>query len=220
MDLSDGVNRRSRRRRPATCSAPQVRASRGLAVDAELELGRLLNRKIAGLLAAQDAVDVNRGLPIRIDRIHTVIDQATLGCRARDAVDCGQPVTCRQLDDQLAIRVDEAVRRKNGAAPRLAHKAGNGLLEVGRLANRCRDRFHGEARRRRFDRLQKQPRIRARLRIEHERDLSEWCRNLLQQFDPFGPDRGLQVGESRDVAARMRQTRSSSHALFLSDPRR
>src|SRR5262245_41497114 len=50
----------------------------GFDVDRELELGRLLDRKLAWLLPAQDAVDIGRGAPENVVRIGAVRHESSL----------------------------------------------------------------------------------------------------------------------------------------------
>src|SRR5712691_10844678 len=50
----------------------EAKRLRGLEVDHQLELGRCLHRKIGRLLALEDAVDVSRGTPVRVNRISPV----------------------------------------------------------------------------------------------------------------------------------------------------
>src|SRR5438552_15881380 len=48
-----------------------------LAVDRQLEFGRLLDREIARLLAFEDAIDTRRRLPVRLRRVDAVGYQAS-----------------------------------------------------------------------------------------------------------------------------------------------
>src|SRR5262245_65069807 len=47
----------------------------GLEVDDEIELGWLYHRKVASLLALEDAADIDTGLAVRVDRIGTIAHQ-------------------------------------------------------------------------------------------------------------------------------------------------
>jgi hypothetical protein len=51
----------------------------GLEVDDELELGRPLHRKVARLLALENAIDVSRRTPELVEKLRTIGDQATCG---------------------------------------------------------------------------------------------------------------------------------------------
>src|SRR5260370_4306400 len=53
----------------------------GLEVDRQLILGRRLHRKVAGLLALEDAIDITGCAPKLVDRIRSVRDQAAAGYR-------------------------------------------------------------------------------------------------------------------------------------------
>src|SRR5262245_37936695 len=74
-------------------------------VDDELELGWLLDRKIARLFTSQDAIGVTRRLSEQFGEIDSVRYQTALGGRGAQGIDRGQTVTRRQLDDELAMRV-------------------------------------------------------------------------------------------------------------------
>src|SRR5712691_4191832 len=51
----------------------------GLEIDHQLVLGRRLHRQVSGLLALEDAIDVAGGLPILVDEIGPIGDQAAGG---------------------------------------------------------------------------------------------------------------------------------------------
>jgi hypothetical protein len=65
---------------------------RGLQVDHQLELGWGLIRQLAGLLAAKDAVDLGRCLPININIIAAAWSRATDATRGL----CIPPAVCTQ----------------------------------------------------------------------------------------------------------------------------
>jgi hypothetical protein len=50
---------------------------RGLEIDYQLVFGRTLHRKVGGLLAFKDAIDVASSLPAWIDRVRSVGHEAT-----------------------------------------------------------------------------------------------------------------------------------------------
>jgi hypothetical protein len=80
-------------------AAPRGRAICCLEVDDQLVLGRCLHRKVAGLLAFEDAIDISGRASVRIDGIKTISEQATGIDEKVLEVDCGQFVPCRQRDD-------------------------------------------------------------------------------------------------------------------------
>src|SRR6516165_74824 len=60
---------------------------RGLEVDDQFILRRLLIRQIAGLFATKNTVDVGRAATVKVDTIRSVIDQATNFHRRRLRID-------------------------------------------------------------------------------------------------------------------------------------
>jgi hypothetical protein len=64
----------------------------GLKVDHQVVLGRCLYREIGGLLALEDAVDIAGRLPVLLDLVRPVGNQAASGDVVAERVDRGQPV--------------------------------------------------------------------------------------------------------------------------------
>ena len=62
-----------------------------------------LHWKISGPGSFENAIDVYRRLPVRIDDIDTVKNQATVCGRTRDSKDGGKLVASREIDDQFAF---------------------------------------------------------------------------------------------------------------------
>src|SRR6266851_6264189 len=91
---------------------------RGPAVDHQLVLGRRLHRKVGGLLALQDAINVAGRAPERIGCIGSIGDQATADSVVADRIDRGQSVAGRARDDQFAMDRRERARRHDQAAIR------------------------------------------------------------------------------------------------------
>src|SRR6266487_6824895 len=85
----------------------EVERLSGLQVDRKLELGRLLDRKLGGLLAAQDAVDVGGCLPVLIGQINAIGYQAAVGDEVPEGISRRQAVPRSERDDQLAIAFGE-----------------------------------------------------------------------------------------------------------------
>jgi hypothetical protein len=69
---------------------------RSLQVDHQLVLGRRLHREVSGFLALEDAVDISRRAPMRVDRIGPVGDQASVGGVEPERLHCGQSVSSTQ----------------------------------------------------------------------------------------------------------------------------
>src|ERR1700730_3192550 len=77
----------------------------GLEVDHQFVLGRRLHRKVGGLLALENAVDVAGGALELVDEISPIGDQAAFGDEEAFEVDRGQLVPGRQRDDQIAMEL-------------------------------------------------------------------------------------------------------------------
>jgi hypothetical protein len=77
----------------------KAECTRGLRVDDELELGRLLDRKIGGLLTLEDAIDVAGRAPVLVNFIRSVGDQAAIGDLKANGVDRCQLVLGRERND-------------------------------------------------------------------------------------------------------------------------
>ena len=81
----------------------QAKRLRGLEVDHQLELGRLLHRQVGRLLALEDAVDVAGRAAGRIGRIGPVGHQAAARGEGAERIDRGQTMTRGKRDNQLAV---------------------------------------------------------------------------------------------------------------------
>ena len=60
-----------------------------LEVDHQFVLGRRLHRQVGGLLALEDAIDVAGGLPVLVDVIGPIGDQAAVSNEEPSGIDCG-----------------------------------------------------------------------------------------------------------------------------------
>ena len=72
--------------------------------------GRCLHRKIGWLLALEDTVDIAGRLPVLVDLIRSVGDQAAGGDEGAVVIDRRQLVSGRQCDDQLAMTPRQRAR--------------------------------------------------------------------------------------------------------------
>src|SRR6516162_6888504 len=85
----------------------------GLEVDDQLEFRRLLYRKTGGTSAAKNFVDVDGSATIKVGVVRPIRDQPSgIDVLLRD-VDCGQPMTRRQLRDKASIFLRESVDADN-----------------------------------------------------------------------------------------------------------
>ena len=105
----------------------------GLEVDDQLELGRVLHRQVARLLALEDAVDIAGGAPENVQGVRRIRHQAALHDRLPIRMDGGDGVLRDRRQDRLTMRHgervrgnDETTRRSRGELPHLAFNLGGG----------------------------------------------------------------------------------------------
>ena len=80
-------------------------------IDNELELRRLLDRKISRLGPFQDFVDQNSGAPEGLGLVRSVRHQAAADNIISPSVYHGQPIFCRQIRNRLLIRNKQRAMR-------------------------------------------------------------------------------------------------------------
>src|SRR5438132_7944920 len=68
----------------------QAKRLGGLDVDGQLELGRLLDREVGGLLALEVAIDIGCGAAEQIGSLNSVGAQASAADELRNRIDCRQ----------------------------------------------------------------------------------------------------------------------------------
>jgi len=96
-------NIRSPRWQPRAARVAQLAERlRRLEVDDHFELGRRLLGRSEGFVAAHDAVDIWRGLPVHVDKVGPIGDETT-GCEnTRNYATVGKPVLSRERElDQV-----------------------------------------------------------------------------------------------------------------------
>src|SRR5215469_9875583 len=76
---------------------------RGLRIDHELELGRLLDGDVAGLRASEYFVDEERLTPIGLKNIYPIGYEATVDDKLLNVVDRGEPVLERKVKGRLTV---------------------------------------------------------------------------------------------------------------------
>ena len=74
-----------------------------LEVDHQLEFGRALHRKIGGLLALKDTIDVASRAPVLVGIVDPLTNQTAPGDEDAFEVDRGQLVPDGKRDDQIAM---------------------------------------------------------------------------------------------------------------------
>src|SRR6516164_141851 len=98
----------------------------GLAVHDHLELGRELNREIARLLAAQDAIDIGGGATKNVYLVNSVGEQAAVSGLARIRIDRRYVVPGRRQYGRRAMHIHEHIRHDDKTASGLSPKGRNG----------------------------------------------------------------------------------------------
>src|SRR5215472_8970725 len=79
-------------------------------IDNQLELGRLLDRQIGGLLAFQNPSGVNAELTKNNSQARSIADQAAGSSELAPLVDCWNGIASRQCHELLAPAAEERVR--------------------------------------------------------------------------------------------------------------
>src|SRR5262249_36400434 len=115
---------------------------RGLEIDNEFVLRRRLHRKVGGLLALEDAIDVTGGAAELADKTRPIRDQPAGSDEKALVVECGQFVPSRQRDDQIAMSCRQWASRYDQAAIRAAREGRDGVLNLAWLAHAERTQFH------------------------------------------------------------------------------
>src|SRR6516225_4571176 len=71
----------------------ETNCSGGLKIDNQLVLSRRLHRKVGGLLALENAIDVAGSLPVWLDRVGPVTNQATVSHEETERIGCRQSMS-------------------------------------------------------------------------------------------------------------------------------
>ena len=98
--------------------------------------------QVGGLLALEDAVDVAGCLPVLVEQIRAVGDQAAGSDEEAAEVDRRQFVPRRHRDDQMAMRCRGRTRRHDQPAIRSARERRDGALDLERIAHVDRAQLH------------------------------------------------------------------------------
>src|SRR5262249_37120096 len=177
-----------------------------LEIDHEFVLGRRLHRKVGGLLALEDAIDVTGSAPELVDEIGTVGAQAAAGDVETAGKDRGELVPCRHFGDQLAMDDPQCASRHDQAAIRPCCECRHGALDFAGIAHVERSQLHAQCRRDDLHRA-KLPDSRSDGRIAKHRHPRHAGRDLLEQLQPFPAHAEFVDGEPGRVAAPMCQAR-------------
>src|SRR5262249_49227515 len=92
-------------------------------------------RQVPRVSALENAVAVTGRLPVLVDVIRPIGDQAAGGDEVAVEVDRGQLVPDRQLDDQIAIKRRGGALRHDQSATRRAREGRDGTLDLAGVAH-------------------------------------------------------------------------------------
>ena len=165
----------------------------GLEVDHQLVLGRRLHRKLARLLASEDAVDIASRLPEPVVRIGPVGDQAAAGAELAYGVDRRQTMTGRQRDDQVAMNYRQRARRHDQAVIRPAREGRDGALDLAGVVHINRVQLDAKRRRHGLDGAELADPAGV-AGIPKDRHARYAWRDLFEQLQPFRADGIRTVG--------------------------
>jgi hypothetical protein len=119
----------------------------GLDIDNQLVLGRRLHRQVAGLLSLEDAIDVAGRLPVLVDIISPIGDQATGNDEGTFWANCRQLMSDRQRGYHLAMMRRRRAPCHDQTAIRGARECRDGALQLGCVAHIDCNRLYTDRRR-------------------------------------------------------------------------
>src|SRR6516164_3032183 len=102
----------------------------GLEVHDHLEFCRKLHREIAGLFAAQNAIDISRGATNKVYLVGSVGEQTAVSGKVSLPRDRRYVVSGRRRYDRCAMHVRENIRYDDKAASRLAPNVPDGRFDL------------------------------------------------------------------------------------------
>src|SRR5262249_679238 len=109
---------------------------RTFAIDHQLELGRLLDRKVAWLRSPQDAIDIGRSPPEYVVRIGAIGHESPFRHKRSVRVDRGKAMLLCQCDDQFVMIDGERLRRNDEAAAWFTRKLADRPFDLRLVADR------------------------------------------------------------------------------------
>src|SRR5882672_2171564 len=146
-----------------------------------------LDRKVHGLVAAQNAVDIPRRLAVMIEKVCLVGHQTTGDHKKPERIDGRQTMARRKVDDQVPVNDAPGVRQHNEACVWFARQRIDRTFDLGSIRNRTWLHFDGK--RRRCGRCRSEEIVeRHRRRVAHQGRIREPRRNLLEQRQPLARD--------------------------------
>jgi len=101
-----------------------------LEIDYQLEFGRLLDRQVTWLLAAQNAIDIYRCLSVYICLVRAIGTQGTTISEAPKSKDRRQSVASHLREDEFAMQSREGIYGKYCPCIRPATKGGHDCFNL------------------------------------------------------------------------------------------
>src|SRR5262245_31149942 len=101
-----------------------------LEVDHKLELGRLHDWQVSGLLAFENAADIDAGLAIVLWKIDPVAYETSDRSELALTVYRRQPVPCSQHDQMIALVEEEWVSAKHKRSGAVFVHGGKGVVDI------------------------------------------------------------------------------------------
>jgi hypothetical protein len=115
-----------------------------LEINEQIVLGRRLHRKIGGLLASENAIDVTRGMPHLDRKISGIGNQPAAGDEIGQAIDRWQLVLLGKRNDWLAMNNRQRGSGHDHAAAAAAREGRDAVLGLGEVAHIDREDLHPE----------------------------------------------------------------------------
>jgi hypothetical protein len=176
---------------------------RGFEVDDKLEFGRLLDWQVSGPFTLENAIDIGRRLPVSLEHLNPVGHQAAGGDEVAERIDGRQAMPGGERDDRSTVARGEEVRQHEERAIGCARKLLDHTFHLARVVSRCGKRLYRQRRRCGLDRLRIKER--RRVRVEEICDARDVWSDSFQQVKPLTGNRGLEIGETGEIAAGSRQ---------------
>ena len=160
------------------------RGTGGFEIDEQLELGRLVDRQVARVVALQNASDVDAVATIRIRQVVAVAHQAARRDVLAARIDRRDCVARREGDDLIAPVEVERIGRDDERRGPLLHEGGEGRVDFVRRSGIDNDDPPAEHARRFLHVRQLRPGIRI-ARIDEHRNDTGAGNEFVQQRQPL-----------------------------------
>jgi hypothetical protein len=115
-----------------------------LEVDDQFVLGRRLHRKVGRPLALEYAIDTFGGLPVRVDGIRPVREQAASVNEIVLEIDCGQLMPSCERDNKIAMNDRRAACRHDQTTTAVTRERSDPTLDLVGIARANRAQLHAQ----------------------------------------------------------------------------